>query len=57
MATIYEVSDLAGVSLATVSRVLNDSDRVSAKTREKVLAAMKELDYRPSAAEEKARAT
>ena len=48
MATIYEVSDLAGVSLATVSRVLNDSDRVSAKTREKVLAAMAELDYRPN---------
>ena len=50
MATIYEVSDLAGVSLATVSRVLNDSDRVSAKTREKVLAAMEQLDYRPSPA-------
>ena len=28
MATIYEVSELAGVSLATVSRVLNNSDRV-----------------------------
>ncbi len=49
MATIYEVSDLAGVSLATVSRVLNDSDRVSAKTRQKVLAAMEQLDYQPNA--------
>jgi LacI family transcriptional regulator len=48
MATIYEVSELAGVSLATVSRVLNDSTRVSDKTREKVLAAMRELDYRPN---------
>lgn len=48
MATIYEVSDLAGVSLATVSRVMNDSGRVSEKTREKVLAAMRELDYRPN---------
>ena len=48
MATIYEVSALAGVSLATVSRVMNDSGRVSEKTREKVLAAMRELDYRPN---------
>ncbi len=48
MATIYEVSKLAGVSLATVSRVMNDSGRVSDKTREKVLAAMRELDYRPN---------
>lgn len=48
MATIYEVSKLAGVSLATVSRVMNDSGRVSAKTRQKVVAAMKQLDYRPN---------
>ena len=49
MATIYEVSKLAGVSLATVSRVMNKNTRVSDKTREKVLAAMKELGYRPNA--------
>ncbi len=48
MATIYEVSNLAGVSLATVSRVMNKNTRVSDKTRDKVLAAMKELNYRPS---------
>lgn len=48
MATIYEVSKLAGVSLATVSRVMNDSDKVRAKTRQKVEAAMKALDYRPN---------
>ncbi len=48
MATIYEVSELAGVSLATVSRVMNDSSKVSPKTREKVEAAMKELGYRPN---------
>jgi LacI family transcriptional regulator len=48
MATIYEVSKLAGVSLATVSRVINDSGKVSEKTRQKVLAAMKELGYRPN---------
>jgi LacI family transcriptional regulator len=46
--TIYEVSRLAGVSLATVSRVINDSDRVREKTRQKVLAAMEELGYRPN---------
>lgn len=48
MATIYEVSELAGVSLATVSRVMNDSGRVSEKTRQKVLSAIQELDYRPN---------
>jgi len=48
MATIYEVSKLAGVSLATVSRVINKNSRVSDKTRLKVQDAMKELGYRPN---------
>ncbi len=48
MATIYEVSDLAGVSLATVSRVINGNAPVSSKTRDKVKAAIAALDYRPS---------
>jgi len=48
MATIYEVSALAGVSLSSVSRVLNDHQHVSEKTKQKVLAAMNELGYRPS---------
>ena len=48
MATIYEVSELAGVSLATVSRVINKSGKVKAQTREKVEAAMKTLGYRPN---------
>ena len=48
MATIYEVSKLAGVSLATVSRVMNDSDKVRPQTRKKVEAAMKKLGYRPN---------
>ncbi len=48
MATIYEVSKLAGVSLATVSRVINKNSRVSDKTRKKVEQAMKELGYRPN---------
>jgi len=48
MATIYEVSKLAGVSLATVSRVINNNTRVRDKTRQKVEDAMSELDYRPN---------
>jgi LacI family transcriptional regulator len=48
MATIYEVSALAGVSLATVSRVLNKSERVREATRLKVQEAMRQLDYRPN---------
>ncbi|BAJ01492.1 LacI family DNA-binding transcriptional regulator [Shewanella violacea] len=49
MATIYDVSVLAGVSLATVSRVMNKNTKVSEKTENKVLDAMKQLDYRPNA--------
>jgi LacI family transcriptional regulator len=48
MATIYEVSELAGVSLATVSRVINNSGKVTPATRQKVEAAMQELGYRPN---------
>ena len=48
MATIYQVSDLAGVSLATVSRVMNNKAKVSEKTAAKVRAAMEQLGYRPN---------
>ncbi|MFR7991852.1 MAG: LacI family DNA-binding transcriptional regulator [Lachnospiraceae bacterium] len=48
-ANIYDVSTKAGVSIATVSRVLNGSANVSDKTREKVHAAMLELGYTPNA--------
>lgn len=48
MATIYDVSFLAGVSLATVSRVVNNTGKVSEKTRQKVHDAMAQLDYRPN---------
>src|SRR5688500_12474062 len=48
MANIYEVAELAGVSLATVSRVINPGAKVSDKTRQKVLAAMQQLGYRPN---------
>lgn len=45
---IYDVSKLAGVSIATVSRVLNGNPNVSQKTRTKVLAVMDELGYTPN---------
>lgn len=48
MATIYEVSKLAGVSLATVSRVINNTVPVREATKVKVEAAMRELGYRPN---------
>ena len=50
MPTIYDVAKRAGVSLKTVSRVLNDEPHVRDNLRERVLAAVKELDYRPSQA-------
>lgn len=49
-ATIYDVAQAAGVSKSLVSLVLRDSPSVSAPRREAVLAAIKELDYRPSQA-------
>ncbi len=48
MTTIYEVSRLAGVSLATVSRVINGSDKVTEKTRKRVTDAMQTLGYQPN---------
>jgi LacI family transcriptional regulator, galactose operon repressor len=47
--TIKDVAAAAGVGVATVSRVLSGSGSVSPRTRERVLAAARELDYRPSA--------
>ena len=44
---IYDISQKAGVSIATVSRVLNGSEKVSEKTRKKVLAVMEENSYTP----------
>lgn len=49
-ATIYDVARHAGVSIATVSRVLNDSARVSKDTRARVLEAVETLGYQPKAA-------
>jgi len=49
MTTIREVAESAGVSYATVSHVINNTRVVSKETRERVLAAMTALNYRPNA--------
>ena len=49
-ATIKDVSSAAGVSIKTVSRVLNNERYVAAKTRERVERAVAELNFRPSIA-------
>lgn len=53
--TIYDVAELCGLSIATVSRVLNDPEKVSRTTRDKVMAAIHQLDFVPKA-EARARA-
>lgn len=47
--TLHDVAELAGVSHQTVSRVINNNERVRPETREKVEAAILELGYRPNA--------
>lgn len=49
-ATIREVAAAAGVSIATVSRVVNGEGQVNPQTRERVLAAIDTLHYQPSLA-------
>lgn len=49
-ATIKDVAARANVSYQTVSRVINNSERVSDATRNRVMAAIEELNYRPSLA-------
>jgi LacI family transcriptional regulator, repressor for deo operon, udp, cdd, tsx, nupC, and nupG len=48
MANIQQVAKQAGVSVATVSRVLNSQNTVSAKTKMRVEEAIKKLNYEPS---------
>jgi|GEM_PF-599847 len=47
-ASIYDVANLAGVSISTVSRVLNKSGYVSSKTEKKVYDAVNKLNYTPN---------
>lgn len=50
MATIKQVADTAGVSISTVSHVLNETRYVSSDLRDRVLAAVAELGYQRNAA-------
>lgn len=45
---IYDIAEIAGVSIATVSRVVNNSPKVSEKTKRKVRAVMEEYHYTPN---------
>lgn len=47
--SIFDVAKKSGLSVVTVSRVLNNSTSVRQKNKEKVLQAMKDLDYHPNA--------
>ncbi|MCS7260876.1 MAG: LacI family transcriptional regulator [Anaerolineae bacterium] len=49
MATIKDVARAAGVSIATVSHIINGTRPVSDELRARVIRAMEELDYRPNA--------
>jgi len=51
--TIYTVAEQAHVSIATVSRVLANSEKVRSETRETILKTMEELDYHPNLAARK----
>ncbi|MBS9461818.1 LacI family DNA-binding transcriptional regulator [Flagellimonas sp. 389] len=46
--TIHEIAEILNIDSSTVSRALNDSDRVNSKTKKKVLKKAEELGYRPN---------
>jgi len=48
-ASIYDIAKAAGVNPSTVSRALNNTDRIGAETREKIFRIANELGYQPSA--------
>lgn len=56
MITINQVAEAAGVSISTVSRVMNQSSSVSVSTRKRVLEAIRELGYVPNVSAAKAAA-
>ena len=51
VATMKDVAKAAGVSVATVSRVLNDDDRVAGETRARVQQVIEQLGYTPNTLE------
>lgn len=46
--TIYDIAKLAGVSTATVSKVFNQTGRISVKTKERIMEISNQLNYQPS---------
>lgn len=46
--TLKQIAELAGVSIGTVDRALNDRGRISTDTKEKILKIAKQLDYKPN---------
>jgi DNA-binding LacI/PurR family transcriptional regulator len=50
MSTLREMANRLGVSVATISRAMNDKPGVSSETRERVLALAQELQYQPNLA-------
>ncbi len=48
--TIVDIAAASGVSVSTVSRILNDKPDVAAETRERVLRVMDELGFAPQSA-------
>ena len=48
MATLRDVAKLANVDISTVSRALNNTSYVHPDTRERIMAAVKELSYKPN---------
>ena len=48
MSTIKDIAEIAGVSTATVSHVINGTKKISPETTEKVLAAIRQLNYSPN---------
>lgn len=46
--TIYDVAEKAGVSIATVSKIINHTGKIGDDTKKRVLQVMKEINYRPS---------
>ena len=45
---LADIAEYLGISVSTVSRVINGKDRVSEETRKRVLQAVKELNYQPN---------
>lgn len=57
MTTLKEVAEKAGVSITTVSRVINDNELVNSETRNRVQEAMQEMGYHPSRVAQRLRGT